>query len=87
VDRFFNIRGIPKNTNGSISWGLLTGPNNPNTSPIGNGSGVPGDGTLPAWSTRLVTLPNNQIVPVGGNIDHMFMMEEDLTHQALSLIL
>jgi len=87
VDRFFNIRGIPKNTNGSVSWGLLTGPNNPNTSPIGNGSGVPGDGTLPAWSTRLVTLPNNQIVPVGGNVDHMFMMEEDLTHQALSLIL
>jgi hypothetical protein len=52
VDRFFNIRGIPKNTNGSISWGLLTGPNNPNTSPIGNGSGVPGDGTLPHTPTR-----------------------------------
>jgi pimeloyl-ACP methyl ester carboxylesterase len=87
VGRFFNIRGIPKTTHGSISWGLLTGPNNPNTSPIGNGPGVPGDGTLPAWSTRLVTLPNNQIVPVGGNIDHMFMMEEDITHQALSLVL
>jgi hypothetical protein len=90
VDRFFNIRGIqssPETTPGSISWGLLAGPNNPTTSPIGNGPGVPGDGTLPAWSTRLVTLPDNQIVPVAGNVDHMFMMEEDLIHQALALVL
>jgi pimeloyl-ACP methyl ester carboxylesterase len=90
TSRFFNIRGIQSPsgaTPGSVSWGLLTGPNNPNTSPIGTGPGGPGDGTLPAWSTRLVTLPGNQVVPVKGNIDHMFMMEEDLTHQAIAQVL
>jgi pimeloyl-ACP methyl ester carboxylesterase len=87
TNRFFNIRGIqtsPKTTPGSVSWGLLTGPNNPNASPIGTGPGVPGDGTLPAWSTRLVTLPTNQVIPVEGDIEHMFMMEEDVTHQAIA---
>jgi pimeloyl-ACP methyl ester carboxylesterase len=90
VAGFFNIPGIqspPKTTPGSISWQLLTGPNNPNSSPIGTGPGVPGDGTLPAWSTRLVTLPSNQVVPVLGDIDHMFMMEEDLTQQAIANVL
>jgi pimeloyl-ACP methyl ester carboxylesterase len=90
ASRFFNIRGIqspPKTTPGSVSWGLLTGPNNPNTSPIGTGPGGKGDGTLPAWSTRLVTLPIKQVVPVLGDIDHMFMMEENLTHQAIAQVL
>lgn len=88
--RFFNIQGIqspPKTTPGSIFWKLLAGPNNPNTSPIGTGPGGPGDGTLPAWSTGLVTLPSNQVVPVLGDIDHMFMMEEDLTQQAIAHVL
>ena len=88
--RFFNIRGIqtdPGSTHGSISWKLLTGPNNPNTSPIGAGPGVPGDDTLPAWSTRLATLPGAQVVEVQGDIDHMFMMEYDLTHQVIADVL
>jgi pimeloyl-ACP methyl ester carboxylesterase len=88
--RFFNIRGIqspPMTTPGSVLWRLLTGPNNPNTSPIGTGPGGKGDGTLPAWSTRLVTLPDSQIVPVVGYIDHMFMMEENATQQAIAQVL
>jgi pimeloyl-ACP methyl ester carboxylesterase len=88
--RFFNIRGIqspPMTTPGSISWRVLTGPNNPNTSPIGTGPGGKGDGTLPAWSTRLVTLPGSQVVRVLGYFDHMFMMEEDATHQAIAQVL
>ena len=87
TNRFFNIRGIqapPKTTPGSVSWRLLTGPNNPNNSPIGTGPGTPGDGTLPAWSTRLVTLPTGQVLPVEGDITHMFMMEEDATHLAIA---
>lgn len=90
IDRFFNIRGIqsaPQTTPGSVSWGLLTGPNNPNTSPIGTGPGTPGDGTLPAWSTRLVTLPSDQVIPIVGDITHMFLMEEDALHQALAGVL
>jgi pimeloyl-ACP methyl ester carboxylesterase len=90
VDRFFNIRGIqspPKTTPGSISWRLLMGPNNPNPSPIGTGPGEPGDGTLPGWSTRLVTLPANQVHRVRGAIDHMFLMEYPSTHQTIGNIL
>jgi pimeloyl-ACP methyl ester carboxylesterase len=90
ANRFFNIRGIqtpPKATHGSVSWRSLAGPDNPTTSPIGTGPGVPGDGTLPAWSTRLVTLPPNQVIRVEGDISHMFMMEEDATHQALADVL
>jgi pimeloyl-ACP methyl ester carboxylesterase len=90
ANRFFNIRGIqtpPKTTPGSVSWRLLAGPNNPNASPIGTGPGAPGDGTLPAWSTRLVTLPPNHVIPVEGDISHMFMMEEDATHQAIADVL
>lgn len=88
--RFFNIRGIqspPMSTPGSVLWKLLTGPNNPNVSPIGTGPGGKGDGTLPAWSTRLVTLPPNQIAAVVGFIDHMFMMEENETQQAIAGVL
>jgi pimeloyl-ACP methyl ester carboxylesterase len=90
ASKFFNIRGIqsPKgSTPGSISWGLLTGPVNPHASPVTSGSGCPGDGTLPAWSTRLATLHGNHVVPVEGNIDHMFMMEENETQQAVAHVL
>ena len=61
----------------------MTGPNNPHASPITSGPGDPGDDTLPAWSARLVTLNSNQIVPVKGNIDHMFIMEDNLTQAAI----
>jgi pimeloyl-ACP methyl ester carboxylesterase len=90
TSRFFNIRGIrspPMSTPGSVVWKLLTGPNNPSTSPIGTGPDGKGDGTLPAWSTRLVTLPPNQVVKVVGMIDHMFMMEENATQQAIAGVL
>jgi pimeloyl-ACP methyl ester carboxylesterase len=88
--KFFNSRGIqvPKgSTTGSITWGSLTGPNNPHASPVSSGPGCPGDDTLPGWSTRLVTLAANQVVSVKGNIDHMFIMEDDLTHTAIAQVL
>jgi hypothetical protein len=90
IHKFFNIRGIQSpagSTPGSITWGALTGPLNPHASPVTNGAGCPGDGTLPAWSARLVTLVGNQIVKVKGSVDHMFMMEEDATHAAIASIL
>ena len=90
ADKFFNIRGIQSSTGstvGSIGWGSLTGPFNPHASPVTSGPRGPGDDTLPAWSTRLVTLDGSHIVPVKGNIDHMFMMEYDLTHAAIAQVL
>jgi len=90
ADKFFNIRGIqtrPKSTAGTISWRALTGPLNPHTSPVKRGPGWPGDGVQPAWSTRLVTLPSHHVVSVKGNIDHMFIMEDDQTHAAIARVL
>ena len=90
ASKFFNLRGIQSptgSTTGSITWSALTGPNNPHASPVTGGPGNPGDGTLPAWSARLVTLNSNQIVPVKGNIDHMLIMEDDLTHAAIAQVL
>ncbi len=90
ASKFFNLRGVQSptgSTTGSIIWGALTGPNDPHASPVTSGQGNPGDGTLPAWSTRLVTLNSNQIVPVIGNIDHMLIMEDDLTHAKIAQVL
>ncbi|MGC2179756.1 MAG: hypothetical protein WA650_16200, partial [Bradyrhizobium sp.] len=90
ANRFFNIRGIQSpsgTTPGSISWGLLTGPLNPHASPVSSGAGDPGDDTQPAWAARLVTLGSNQIVPIKGNIDHMFIMEDNATQAEIALIL
>jgi hypothetical protein len=89
ADRFFNIRGVQigDTTVGSIDWKLLTGSFDPSSSPISNGPNVPGDGIQPAWSTRLVTLPSSHWVNVRGDIDHMFMMEYDLTQQAIADVL
>lgn len=88
--KFFNLRGVqssPKTTPGSVSWGSLSGPLNPNAPPVSAGPGMPGDGTLPAWSTRSVKLPSSQCVEIEGDIDHMLLMEHDLTHQKLAVVL
>jgi pimeloyl-ACP methyl ester carboxylesterase len=89
ANRLFNIRGIQStgSTTGSIRWGALTGPLNPHASPVMSGSGGPGDDTQPGWSARLVTLSTNQVVPVVGNIDHMFMMEDNATQAAIASVL
>ena len=90
ASRFFNIRGIQSPTGttpGSISWGSLTGPLNPNASPVSNGAGLPGDDTQPGWTARLVTQANNQIFAVKGNIDHMFIMEDNATQAEIALVL
>jgi pimeloyl-ACP methyl ester carboxylesterase len=90
ANRFFNIRGIQSPTGttpGSVTWGLLTGQLNPHVSPITSGAGDPGDDTQPAWTARLVTLGSSQIVRVMGNIDHMFMMEDNATQAAIASVL
>jgi pimeloyl-ACP methyl ester carboxylesterase len=90
ANRFFNIRGVqstPDTVASGIDWKLLTGPANPPTSPITNRPPqVPGDGVLPSWSTRLVSLPATQWRTVMG-VDHMFMMEYPATQQVIGQVL
>jgi hypothetical protein len=90
ASKFFNIRAIQSptvKTTGSITWGALTGPLDPHASPITRGPDGLGDDTQPAWSTRLVTLGANQIVPVTGNVDHISMMEYNTTQAAIASVL
>jgi hypothetical protein len=89
LNRFFNIRGIETPTDttpGSLSWELLAGPENPSTSPIRQGPVAPGDDTQPAWSSRLATLPAHQVITVEG-VNHLPMMEFDVTQQAIGKVL
>ena len=90
ADRFFNIRGVqstPDTVVGGIDWKLLLGMNNPSTSPItDHPPQVPGDGVQPAWSTRLVSLPNTHWITVQ-DVDHMFMMEYNVTQAAIAQVL
>ena len=85
VNKFFSIRGSSASTPGSIKWGMLKGPLDPNASPVTKGPSRPGDDTQPAWSTRLVTSAANRIVAVAGS--HMFMMDENVTQAAIASVL
>jgi len=82
--KFFNIRGVTtKNgvdANETVThqtWDWIDpdfDPNNVNDCPITDYLG-PGDGTLPAWSTRFVYTPAANVRTLrGDDIDHMFMM-------------
>ena len=82
--KFFNIRGVTTNNSVDINetvthqtWDWIDpdfDPNNVNDCPITDYLG-PGDGTLPAWSTRFVHTPVANVRTLrGDDIDHMFMM-------------
>jgi pimeloyl-ACP methyl ester carboxylesterase len=84
--KFFNIRGVTTKNgvdlNGTVThqtWGWIDpnfDPNNINKCPITDYLG-PGDGTLPAWSTRFVHVPAANVRTLwGDDIDHMFMMND-----------
>lgn len=75
-NKFYNIRGVGNNnTVVSQTWKLVPQAFNPNTGqdPITDTFG-PGDGVLPAWSTRLLGLGKNHVISIRGAIEHMDMM-------------
>ena len=91
--KFFNIRGVTTRNGKAVNktvthqtWGFIDphfDPNNVAGCPITDFLG-PGDGTLPAWSTRFADTPSANVRTVRGNqIDHMFMMND---HQVLSVL-
>ena len=79
----FNIRGVKIDDDGVVNgtvnnqtWDWIAPDFDPNSdpSPITDYLG-PGDGTLPAWSTRLISTPAANVRTVRGNdIDHISMM-------------
>lgn len=75
-NKFYNIRGVGNNnTVVSQTWKRVLPTFDPDTDtdPITDNMG-PGDGTLPAWSTRLLGMDKGHVISIGGNIEHMDMM-------------
>jgi hypothetical protein len=76
LNKFYNIRGVGNNnTVVSQTWKRVLPTFNPDhdTDPITDTMG-PGDGTLPAWSTRLLGMYEGHVISIGGSIEHMDMM-------------
>ena len=81
--KFYNIRGVQSN-NGQIlnktpvgqSWARIspTFCADSDPDPIEDKKG-PGDGTQPAWTTRLLGLPPSQIITIVGELTHTRMLD------------
>ncbi len=88
-NKFYNIRGVGNNnTVVSQTWKLVPQAFNPNTDqdPITDTRG-PGDGLLPAWSTRLLGLGQSHVISIGGNIEHMNMMNNPRVQTEIAKLL
>jgi pimeloyl-ACP methyl ester carboxylesterase len=94
--KFFNIRGVKADNNGVVNetvnnqtWDWIAPDFDPKSgnSPITDFLG-PGDGTLPAWSTRLISAPAANVRTLrGGDIDHMSMMGNPQVTNALATVI
>ena len=95
-NKFFNIRGVQvtdadaviNDTVNNQTWKLIAPNFDPDSDPcpITDYRG-PGDGVLPAWSTRLVSTPPANIFTLRGNIDHTFMMSDAVVLNQLAMVI
>jgi hypothetical protein len=94
-NKFFNFRGVKVSNGVDVDdtvnnqiWDWIAPNFDPETDacPITDYLG-PGDGTLPAWSTRLVSTPVANVRTLRGNIDHMFMMNDPLVLNQLATVI
>jgi hypothetical protein len=92
--KFVNIRGVTTESNNVVNdtvnnqtWDWIAPDFNPDTgnSPITDYLG-PGDGTLPAWSTRLISTPNVYTV-LGDDVDHMSLMDNNQVRNRLAAVI
>jgi hypothetical protein len=91
--KFFNFRGVRMSGGGAVindtvnrqTWDWIAPNFDPETDtcPITDYLG-PGDGTLPAWSTRLVSTPAANVRTLEGDLEHMFMMNNGLVLNQLA---
>jgi pimeloyl-ACP methyl ester carboxylesterase len=93
--KFFNFRGVQAR-NGAVindtvnrqTWRRIRPNFDPETDPcpITDILG-PGDGTLPAWSTRLVSTPGGNVIDLVRDIEHMDMMSDPAVLQQLGMVI
>ena len=91
-ENFFHIRGVRPvhDTVGSVTCGWVAPNFDPlmNASPIVDGPMVAGDDTQPAFTARLATNHLSRVFTVTGpDIQHAFMMNCVVTHDAVASIL
>ena len=94
--KFFNIRGVQiglkheelNQTICATNWQLIKPDFDPRTqdTPITDELGA-GDGVLPAWSTHLVTLPEENRITVQGILHHSFILSSDNLQKVLGSLL
>ncbi len=84
--KLWNIRGVGKSTVVTQIWKRVPSSFDPDTDddPVTDHLG-PGDGTLPAWSTRLLGNPN--VISLDDNIEHMTMMNEPVVQAEIASLL
>lgn len=94
--KFFNVRGVQTRglTVGSSTWRWIQADFDPSRSPspIHLIEEVPGDGTQPAWTARLLRDQNdgqaaNIITVVAEDAEHMFIMESGPVQDQLAKVL
>ncbi len=93
--KFFNFRGVQTQGGATVidtvnnqTWDWIPPAFDPETDdlPITDYLG-PGDGTLPAWSTRLISTPPANVRALRGELDHMSMMGSDLVLKELEKVI
>ncbi len=91
LSRLTCIRGVATDNNlkslngtlGGLTWHPLPGgPYDPDQTPLVDGPKVPGDGTLPAWTTALIGADTIDIKNPG--VEHVFLLEDAETQTALA---
>ena len=93
--KFFNFRGIQVRNGAAVNetvnnqtWDWIKPNFDPQigASPIVDYLG-PGDGTLPAWSTRSVFTPAANVRNLRGDVDHMSMMDDGMVLNELAKVI
>jgi pimeloyl-ACP methyl ester carboxylesterase len=93
--KFYNIRGVQfknrkvvKGTVVSQTWQRVPATFDPDNDPdpLSDTLG-PGDGVLPAWSTRLIGVPDQNVNTIKADIEHMTMMNEGLVQKKIANLL
>ncbi len=97
ASKFYNIRGVQakngKKLKGTVvgqTWARVPTTFNPdaNDDPIKDSKGC-GDGVQPAWTARLLSLPDpaKQVITVVGDIEHMTMMNARAVQKEIAKLL
>jgi hypothetical protein len=93
--KFYNIRGV-QFKNGAVlndtvvsqTWRLVPPTFDPDADPDPFTDALgPGDGTQPAWTTRLLGLPDGHVITVKGDIEHMTLMNESRVQAKIAVLL